>query len=199
MVWTTVLDNPYRTDDSIIQTLIKVVLSVILLSNISFETMYARVGSIQNIYSGTAPFNLSLAYQAGASEIISETFMGYTGNLLFNTISVVPFPPSTSTCKAAGENCFSYIMPGDLGVVEEFSYGMLDHNGSTTFVSMKAPAYLLEYYPVQGDVVFENSDCLDFETLLSVSSDPSFVIGSLLRICLKNTGNDLIAGFSLQQ
>jgi len=83
-------------------------------------------------------------------------------------------------------------MPGDLGVVEEFSYGMLDHNGSTTFVSMKAPAYLLEYYPVQGDVVFENSDCLDFETLLSVSSD-------ILRICLKNTGNDLIAGFSLQQ
>lgn len=175
------------------------ILSVILLSNISFEMMYARVGSMQNIYSGTAPFNLSLAYTAGASEIISETFMGYTENFLFNTISVVPFSPSTAICKAAGGNCFSYIMPGDLGVVEEFSYGLMDYNVSTTFVSMKAPAYLLEYYPIQDDVAFENSDCLDFETLLSADQTPFIEIGTLLRICLKNIGNDLIAGWLLQK
>ena len=55
-------------------------------------------------------------------------------------------------------------------------------NGATSYVAENASSYKLDYFPIQGNVTFEQGDCQ--------------IYGNYLEICLGNSDGDLFAGAS---
>jgi hypothetical protein len=151
-----------------------------------------------NIYSGAPPFNVSLAYMSGGLTDIPDTFIADTFSLLQDPSSVATFPPSTPNCTSWSSECFSYVIPGDLQMVQivgdnnnASSPWFAPPSGATTFVSLNASAYQLEYFPSQPGISFSPSDCQGV-VWVAVNLTMSFMV------CVKNIGNDLVAGRSHQ-
>jgi len=177
-----------------VQALIKAVLSVVLLYNVTFETVYVKVGPTYNVYAGMPPFNVSLATSETASGI-ALNFILYAQSLLSDRTSAIAFPPSTSGCKEAQDDCFSYVIPGQLDSSLIIS-GTKDSGNATgvqyysedldvtTYVALNTIAYQLEYFPIRDVPEWDNSDCQIFGTADFVA----------IKICLKNVNDYLVAG-----
>jgi hypothetical protein len=73
----------------------------------------------------------------------------------------------------------------DETILTETSQKLVDSSppGATWFIAKEARAYQLEYFPLQDDVVFEDSDCRIYPSALQT-----------IKLCLKNINTTLVAG-----
>src|SRR5205814_8596989 len=95
-----------------------------------------------------------------------------------------------------GEECFSYAIPGtlletdiitdDQNLLRALDLDFQGKNRSTVLVVQDAPGYQLEYFPIPSadQYIFDESNCQHFNG----SSQ------NVVRICLKNLDNILLAG-----
>src|SRR5438552_797528 len=67
------LNSP--NDDSVAHLLVRGVLGIVLLSNIALDTIYSRVGEVDNVFAGMLPFNASLATTDEARLSLPGIFM----------------------------------------------------------------------------------------------------------------------------
>jgi hypothetical protein len=183
---------------SIVQANLQIVLSIILLSHVSMETAYVKdVEAIpeKKVYAGMPPFNMTLAFSDDGLDSLPFYFTLYTSAFLQDSRQAILFQSTTQDCKTSGNNCHSYIMPGGLDtVVHHFSNGLTFNpiqfnqsarNGATTFVTVNASTYQLEYFQVQKNVSF------DFDTDCTILGTQNVVA---VLICLTNVDDDLVAG-----
>jgi hypothetical protein len=172
---------------------IGLLLSVLLFSNINIETTYVRVGPIEKVLSGMAVFNISFVSLLPPNHSMGF-MMGFT-DLLINPERSKAIPPTNPICQDHGNQCFSYVFPGSLVETDIITENQtllsgldLDTRGSTALVVQDAPGYQLEYFPIpsEGQYLFDESNC----RLFNGSSQ------NVVRICLKNINNTLLAGES---
>jgi len=99
------------TNFSVLQIIIQIVLSVILLSSVSFTTTYIKVGSERQVFSGVSPFNKTLAFLEFNPANLQIIFLSYAAGLLVDPTQAFPSPLISNDCKMAHEDCHSYIIP----------------------------------------------------------------------------------------
>ena len=163
-----------------------------LLLNISFTTTYINTGPTEQIVSGIAPFNASLASGKNESLILPSYFSRDMQGLLLDPTIAISVTPTANGCTADETNCFAYVLPGQMvslfadedgELVSPLDYFTEQLNGATLYLSVGGPAYQIEYFPMQDDIEFDSSDCEIFGAG-----------GSGFKVCLKNNGTDLAAG-----
>jgi len=190
---------------------IRLALSAILLSGVSFQTTYVNTSHPFPALGGPLEFNMTLWASPNPEEDntpiqlqrlpASSTFFQPFG-VLSDYTTVAPFSAPTENCSAAGSKCFSYVFPGTmLRVLLPTSYhedGSIESGvpidqafvnaskESTHFVLANASAYQLEYFPVQQpNIEFNATDCV---TLLWFGEDwPG------LNLCAKDVDDDVVA------
>ena len=158
-----------------------------MLSNIGFETKYVPLGPEANVFSGLAPFNVSLATPEWSEIGVPPAFLMFAFSLLSDSRSVAAIPPITQECQNAANDCLSVILPNALdytGLEENYTRPIEYNQDATTYVVKNATGYQLEYIPLQDDT-FEVDDC----QILGRFPSLFFV-----KMCLKNVDGDLLAG-----
>ena len=162
-----------------------------MLSNISLNTRYIRIGEIDNILAGMPPFNLSSITAENASISLPGNFM-FNTNLLYNPKSTISISPLSKDCQAFGIDCYSYFLPGPLDRVNTgngdgrvLSIPPVDRRNATHYVVETAPGYQLEFSPFRETILFTELECRIIGVWPSVH---------LIDVCLKNVGDDLMAG-----
>ena len=191
-------DNPTpMAQFRLLLILIVGILGVALLFDVGFELLYIPITNNRNdVLSGIPSFNASLVKLN--PEVLPGLFFMSSQRFLGDPKSTYSFPPISRPCILSPEDCFSYVIPGDFDKISIrgrdrkqkmniFDLAINEHERkSTTFVVEKAPAYHLEFFPIQSSSTFGSSDCR--------------VLGNFqmpMMICLKNEGEDLVAGFTL--
>jgi len=204
-----------------VQVLLEIVLSVILLANVAFDTVYVAVGPSQRVSSGIAPFNSSLAFSNyGVNSL--PTWFGYESQgLLLDPTRAITFPPTTNDCIASGNDCYSYVLPSAL---EEAA--AIPANFTPVYPSEAQDAALAMQLEAEGknETIVNQLGILNYSAFESegattyvivnqpayqleffpTQGEPTFedsdcqVLGlsdTPLRLCLKNgVANNLIAG-----
>jgi hypothetical protein len=152
-----------------------ILLGFLLLSNIDFQNTVSTVGIKQSIIAGLGPFNASI-------EVPGSPFLLYSdlNALLQSEQNAIPVPsPNATSC----DECFSYLLPGelnDIGLLPDGDPPAAESpEGVTLFISKAAPAYQFDYYPL-SDIEFPSSACKAY--------------GELIKLCLMNINEDLVAG-----
>lgn len=183
---------------SIVQSILHIVLSTILLSYVSFETAYVKDVEVipeNTVYAGMPPFNMTLAFSDAGLNGLPIFFTLYPSAFLQDSRQAISFQPMTQDCKTSVNDCYSYVMPAGLDTVALYAtdtwifnpiqFNQSARNGATTFVTVNASTYHLEYFQVQKNVSFDfGKDC----TILGTQN----VVAVL--ICLRNVDGDLVAG-----
>jgi hypothetical protein len=154
-----------------------------------FTTTYIKTGPAQQIFAGMAPSSA-----LGKDELLIEPihFIWAMQRLLLDPTIAISVPPTANSVTIDQTNCFSYVLPGQIfsiftdndGVVlSPLDYSDENRNDATAYLTVSAPAYEIEYFPIQDDIQFEDSD----GQMLGYNS-------SQFKVCLKNIGAGLAAG-----
>ena len=164
-----------KADVRIALNALHIFLGFLLLSNIDFKDTFTTVGNKQSIIAGLAPFNASIYVPYSSYLIYSDLI-----SLLQDQQNAIPVPsPNGTSC----DECVSYLLPGTLNGIGLLPDGdppaATPPKGVTLYISKSAPAYQLDYYPL-SNIEFPSTAC--------------HVYGELMKICLMNVNEDLVAG-----
>ena len=198
MVWSTVLlFYILSAKPSIILIAIRIALPIVLLANLDFETIYPRATPDHDIIAGVAPFNITYAVELGSLEnvMVPEYFVLFLAGLLRDPKVAFPAAPITDACINSGDDCLSYVLPGDFSQISAYTNDPnnltllpdLPHGNGAAYIVQNVLVHQLEFFPVQNtnSTSFLNSDCRIYG---------NSVLGSSMKVCMRNEGNDLIAG-----
>ena len=160
-----------------------------------------------------APFNASLLTDQFTNSL-QVTFLIEFQGFEFDPTVAFPFAPTVPACEMSGSDCHSYIIPSPLNALQVIptnrsiaadekvnitatyandgnsvanipsQYNETQRRGATTYVAVNERAYQLEFFPPESEVVFLDSDCIIIGSAVS----------GALKTCLKNVGDDLVAG-----
>lgn len=175
-----------NSDSRAIYWVIQIALAVILLFNPSFKPILLRTTSDESVISGMPPFDLSVIGGILPEDLATET-LASVGDLLGDiTIAFPYFVPTNYACPS-GEGCFSYVLPGGLDEIisnktsQNITFSL--PSDSTWFVAKEVPVYQLEYFSLQEDIIFNETDCRVYAS-----------VAKAIEVCLENVGENLIAG-----
>lgn len=180
---------------SLIFVVSRIVLTFVLLIGINFVTVYRPVTPDHSIIAGAAPFNVTYSTGMYNRVEILNFFSMFLQGLLADSLFSITAPPTTEACQKAGEECYSYILPGDfveLGAYTGDKTNLTDiltlpHQNVDVYVANNVSVYQIEFFPVQNSLLFTDDDCTAY-------GNP--YLGTTFKLCLKNDGNDLVAGES---
>ena len=175
-----------KIDNRIMYAIIQIILAIVLLFNPSVETVQTPPSNQIHVISGMPEFNASIIGERPPDDLATMALVSLVTLLRDPTIAF-PYPMSTQfDCTIADDECFSYIMPGRLDeiILTDTSKKLVDspHRDAAWFIAEAAPAYNLEYFPLQDDVVFEDSDCRIYPTAFQT-----------IKVCLNNIINQTLA------
>jgi hypothetical protein len=173
----------------------RIVLSIVLLFNLDFETIYPRATPDYPIIGGVAPFNVTMATTLPGSLgdiIVPEYFVLLLQGLLRDPKASFPIPSQYDFCQTSTD-CFSYVIPGDFSQIATYTNDPnnqtfllnVPHGDAPVYVAEQVSVYQLDFFPVQNATSFLDSDCRVFG---------NFVFGTTMKLCFRNEGTDLIAG-----
>ena len=134
------------------------------------------------VTSGMPPFNASLVTESFADDLATTALVLIGGLLKDETVA---FPSTSQNCTTA-QGCYSYILPGSLSDILENGTSLIYNPSpsSAYFVTEAAPAYILEYFPLDDQVIFtQSTDCKVYG-----------IVSGGIKLCLKNIGESLVAG-----
>lgn len=158
---------------------------------------YIKVTPQTIAFGGAPSLNLSRILSTDASALSSGSASFQPFAVLSDTTSVSPFSATTTNCTDAGDECFSFVFPGN--VVDLYvgtdpnstqTHRLVEDNDTpadaTTYVLENATAYQLEYYPLQQNVEF------NFSTDCTMILRWSYVLNPF-QLCVKEIDDDIAA------
>lgn len=173
------------TYNRILLTLLRVLLGVVLLSEVTFRATYHQEEEFPVIQSGLDSMNTSF---------VDDPFFQYlgTGNFWWNFASIMSYSLPIEPLHCSGKFCKSFFFPGMLSLAifpsDAPPIDDSDSPSATTIMQKNAPGYQFEFYPID-----ENQDP-------PMTLDDCQVFGIpivALQLCLKKTNeSSLIAGKS---
>jgi hypothetical protein len=161
------------------------VLGVLLLSDISFRSTYPGVTTFPIEGAGVAPLNISVTSTEHFNETATANFWWYFPALLTDNKRIRPAAPLNCTTT----DCLSYFMPGSLSsVILDPSLPPITANQfpkAISYITNDAPGYQLDFQQIDRvkDPNMMMSDCrlYGWET-------------TAIQICLKSVDNSMLAG-----
>jgi hypothetical protein len=126
-------------------------------------------------------FNASLVTESFPDDLATTALVLIGGLLKDETIA---FPSASQNCTTS-QGCYSYILPGSLSDILENGTSQIYNPSpsSAYFVTEAAPTYILEYFPLDDEVIFTSTDCKVYG-----------ILSGGIKLCLKNIGESLVAG-----
>jgi hypothetical protein len=165
--------------------LIRALLAVILLADVSFKSTYREVQEFQLLQSGLTSLNTSL--------VNDPDFRFFaTGNFWWHFPSMLSYGHSIAPLNCSGATCKSFYFPGGISLLkfppDAKPITNKDSPVATTFVQKNSPGYQLEFQPVQPheDLAITLADCRVFGIPIIA-----------LQLCLKKYHDSILAGISL--
>jgi len=165
--------------------ILRIALSVLLLSDISFQSTYDEVYQFSVGNAGLSPLNTTIATNRfNFDSLATAQFWWFYSSILTDTQNVKSVQPLNCT----GELCKSYFMPGmAAAILPDASEPPITAENFTNALSLiqhDAPGYQVEFSPIQLPIpTMTLSDC----RLYGIS----YVA---IQICLRNQGSSFIAG-----
>ena len=165
---------------------------MVLFFNPSFDAVYRRATANHQIIAGAAPFNVSYGLGQYKDIVLQQYFALNVQGLLRDPKIALPISPITDRCANSGD-CFSYALPGEFLLVAPFVGNIsnitellnLSHGDASVFIAERIPVFQVEFFPIQQAVAFSSGDCAAYG---------SANLEIIFKLCLKNEGNDLVAG-----
>jgi hypothetical protein len=171
----------------IILTLLRSVLGIILLSDVSFKATYRSVQQISAVHTGLTEMNPGLLNISAVAGSLTESFWWWEPTVLSDGKISKNIAPATCS------ECTSYFFPGQLSTIA-FDTTIPTVNASdfpvaTCYVQPDAPGYQIDFAPMtDGDPTITLDDCQLYGDTVG------FVA---IQLCLKQTGKSLLAGTAL--
>ena len=187
--WTPILDGSEVskplcvTDIRILFLILHIVLGIVLLAKVSFTSTWRDVEKVSLLGSGIGPINASIAVDLGDYGPVQ--FWAWYYGLLVSPNYATFIPPIH--CSGT-TNCASYFLPGtvyDITFPQSFNNG--DHPEATALVVQNSVGYQIEFYSLSSSDSIAGAECKVYGY-----DNPPDSVG--IVICLKQSGNDLIAG-----
>jgi hypothetical protein len=167
-------------------TVLRALLGVVLLSDVSFRATYREQQTIPVAQAGLTMMNTTF---------VDDPVFQYfgTGNFWWHFPAMTSYSSPVEPVRCSGKTCQSYFYPGLISLVR-FPPGApsvpdSDSPLSTTIIQKNAPGYQMDFYPVdpQIDPAITLADCQTFGIPIAA-----------LQICLKKTNDSsLLAGITL--
>lgn len=163
-----------------------VILGITLLANVSFTSTWREIHQFPLLGSGISPINATIATNLGSYCPIHfwPWFYGLLGSPNYATY-IPPIHCSGVT------NCSSYFLPGSVyDITFPQSFNATSYPEATALVVQNSVGYQIEYYSLSSSDDFNGAECKVYGY-----DYPEDSVGILL--CLKQSGNDLLAGAAL--
>jgi hypothetical protein len=164
-------------------TVVRVVLGVILLSDISFRATYRNVHQFPVMQSGLSPINTTWAHASGFNRTATSDFWWLYPSILADgktSRSVTPI-------SCVGEFCAGFFIPGPLSIVlfNSTTPNIMtgDYPSATSYIQQDAPGYQIDYSPIDIDQSSAWDDCRVYG-----------ISDLAIQLCLKNSNSSLLAG-----
>ena len=164
---------------------VRCVLGVLLLSDISFQSTYAGVTTFPIEAAGIAPLNTSVINTQFFNQTATAEFWWYFPALLTDNKRVRP----TSPINCSTSDCLSYFMPGSLSsVVLDPSLPPIpatQYPKAISYITNNAPGYQIDFQKIDrvNDPNLMMSDCRLYGWEATA-----------IQICLKTDGHSILAG-----
>ena len=166
-------------------TLLRCAMGILLLSDISFRSIYPSVKQFPILRAGLSSLNVSLVNTAEFNLSATADFWWYFPALLSDSQRVAGVPP----ISCSGESCHSYFLPGSMATI------ILDpqvpaitpdtYPNAIAYIQNDAPGYQIDYYPIDPDT----------DPPLDLNDCHIYGLNNLaLQVCLKSSGSSLLAG-----
>jgi hypothetical protein len=166
-------------------TLIRALLGVVLLSDVSFKSTYREVQQFTLVQSGLTSLNTSL--------VNDPDFRFFaTGNFWWHFPSMLSYSHSIAPLNCSGPTCKSFYFPGGMSLLkfppDAKPITNIDSPIATTFVQKNSPGYQLEFQPAEQheDLAITLADCRVFGIPIIA-----------LQLCLKRYQDSILAGIFL--
>jgi len=166
---------------------LRMVLGILLLSDISFKSTYPEIHAFPVQRAGLSPLNSSLVNFPNFNVTATTEFWWYFPALLTDVKRVRGVAPLN--CTGADDECLSYFVPGSMADISlDPSQPVLAANQfprATAYMQIDAPGYQLDFKRIDrvNDPYMTLLDC-------HVYGIPQVAI----QVCLKENGNELLAG-----
>ena len=174
---------PITLSGRVILTLVRVLLGVVLLADVSLKPTYRELQEFPVLQSGLTPMNTSLVYDP-------KFQFEATANFWWNFPSVMSSGFSIAPVTCSGNDCQSFWFPGPISSIQ-FAPGAApvtddDAPQATTFIEKSAPGYQIDFNPIDEtkDPPMLLEDCRVFGIPIIA-----------IQLCLKKTNDSsLLAG-----
>jgi hypothetical protein len=165
--------------------MVKVLIGIILLSDISIRPAYQEVFQSGVARAGLSPINASLVDISGFDTVATASFWWSFPSLMTNTAEIATIPPLT----CSGSSCLSYFLPGPITLLLfDEALPMIetsDFQEADVLIVNDAPGYQLEFSQPTGN---------DSKLNLNTDCRPYGISWAMIIICIKKVGNSLIGG-----
>lgn len=165
-------------------TLIRALLGVLLLSDVSFKATYRDLQEFPVLQAGLTAMNTSLVNDPDFQFFATGNFWWHFPSMMSYSYPVTPI-----NCPDPSVNCQAYYFPGPLSLIK-FPHGeaivsKTDSPAATTLIEKNAPGFQIEFEPKDDakDPNFTLADCRVFGI-------PMLAI----QVCLKESNDSFIAG-----
>lgn len=168
------------SDCSLFFVVIHTIVGIALLTNVSFRTSWQVIQQVPLQAAGLGPLDPYETNDYG----VAYFWYFYSGVL--SDPSLVTAIPSHS-CTSSSE-CLSLFFPGGTNTISPHPATLQNQSEeASAFIVFNNPGYNVEFYPIQGEAVFDTStDCRSY-----VFSEQQG-----LGLCVKRQGNAFIGGIS---
>ena len=167
-------------DRSISFILLHAGVGIALLSNVAFVPSWRPVQDLAFDGSGWGPINATLA-----ADMVPMDFWAWFYGLIVSPNYATSLPPIH--CSGSGVACASYFLPGAVYFVSPSIDSFTEHPEANAFVVHNSIGYQIEFYPPESINELYGAACKVY------GLDSQF--GSVgVELCLKRSGNDLLAG-----
>lgn len=166
-------------DVRLFYTLIRGILGIILLFNLSFITTYPVVHQLGIANAGLSPINSSVITPTDLDA--TAEFWWLFPSLMTDQAAIVMVP--SLTCS--GSSCLSYFIPGPIVFDPNMPPITDDDFPGATAWAVDAPGYQIDYSPVttEDPILLPQNDC-----------EPYGIDYAAILICVKQTGSSIIGG-----
>jgi hypothetical protein len=172
----------------IVLTLLRILLGIILLSDLSFQATYNTVHQFAVIQAGQSQMNASLAHERFFNISDVPGFWWYFPSLLVDA----QVSQSVQPLSCSGPSCNAFFLPGPLSTVlfdpTLPNITNSEYSEATSYIQPNAPGYQFDYFPIDKNVdpAFTLDDC-------HVYGDSTLAV----QVCLKKSNASLLAGIPL--
>lgn len=138
-------------DQRLIFMILRIVLSVLLLSDISFQSTYNEVYDFPVLSAGLSPLNTTIGlHQSNFDSKVTAQFWWFYSSLLTDTQNVRTIEP----LNCSGSQCSSYFMPGRAATIVSDPSGpaitTTNFTDALSLIQKDAPGYQIEFAPIQS-------------------------------------------------